>query len=223
MSALRLLIGKDFTSELRSKETLSVHVAMSLMLTTVVSLSLQSSFLAGPELTRVFPALLWLIFIFSSTLSVARTLEYEFEDMAIEGLRLIGVNLSLIFAAKIILLVCLLAIGNLVAFVSLAILLNLSIFGILPVYFVVLLLVLLGFAPLALLFSAMTMRAKLKGLLLPMIIIPLLFPLIFAAVELTTALVLKEELGLHWFCLLLVFDLLYLSLSAYFFGEAIKS
>lgn len=216
------LLKKDFIAEYRSKETLTLNIALSILLAITVSLALQSSFLSTEYLLKAFPALQWLIFIFSATLAASRTLEYEVEDGALDGLRLSGANLYLVFASKLILLMVIFLVGNALSYLTLCTFLNLPIIGLLFQYLGIAFLVLAGFAPLSLLFSAMTMRARLKGLLMPLLLIPILFPLIFGAVELTTGLVLGEDLSGPWVALLIAFDLLYLVLSIYFFAETVK-
>ncbi|HJY07236.1 MAG TPA: heme exporter protein CcmB, partial [Bryobacteraceae bacterium] len=64
-------------------------------------------------------------------------------------------------------------------------------------------------------FGAMTVNLKLRELMLPVLIYPLLMPLLMAAIELTNNLLMNQVTvdSLLWGRVLLVFDIVYTSLG----------
>ena len=78
-------------------------------------------------------------------------------------------------------------------------------------FIVVSVLTVIGYSALSTVVAAITSTSRLKNLLLPLLLIPMLFPLFFASVELTTQLMEAKSLAYDgfWFSLLLVLDLVY--------------
>jgi len=72
-----------------------------------------------------------------------------------------------------------------------------------------------GIAILGAAFGAMTVNLKLRELMLPVLIYPLLMPLLMAAIELTNNLLMNQVTvdSLLWGRVLLVFDIVYTSLG----------
>jgi heme exporter protein B len=85
-------------------------------------------------------------------------------------------------------------------------------------------LVVVAYAALSSLLAGIAVQARLKGLLLPLILLPLIFPLFFAALELSSALLIGGSFAWSsfWFKLLLLLDLLYLLLGLNLFEYVVK-
>lgn len=211
MNALFALIRKDLVIELRTKETIGVNLFLSIVVAVVAALGAQSAFIAGDVITRLFPALLWISFLFAATLAAARSFEPELEHMAIEGYLLSGAPPSLIFLSKWFSTTVIMMLGQIVNLVALGVLLDVPV----GVWFfdllVVSALVVLGFAALTTLLGGVSSTSRLKGILLPVILFPLSFPLFFAAIELSMGVVVGEGLALQspWFSLLVGLDVVY--------------
>jgi heme exporter protein B len=219
------LLKKDLRSELRGKEVLILHLTISLLLAAVVGLGIQNAFLTRDQIQALSPLFIWLIFIFAGTVSVARSFEYESNFRAIDGVILTGFPAGLVFLSKCLANVLVILLGHLVSISALAVLLNLSILSVLAQLLLLSLLVCFGYSALATLLSAITASSRLKGMLLPLILMPLLFPLFFGAIELTAQLFSygSVDFSSGWLSLILVFDLLYLvvamNLFEYSLGE----
>lgn len=176
------LIRKDLLLELRTKESLSVLVATSILLSTLVSYGVQGSFIEPETVGKLYPTLFWLICIFASTLSISRSFEYEAEGSAMEGVLLTGVSPSLIFLSKFLINFILSWLGYLIIHFVLAGLLGVTIKTQEGTHYIVTGLFAFGYSALATLLAAMTVRSRLRGALLPLILLPILFPLLFAAI-----------------------------------------
>ena len=115
MSTFFILLKKELTLELRRKESLGLVGALSILMGAVAGLGLQSAFLDPNEELQVFSVLIWVVFLFNGTLCVSRSLEYELEDMALEGLRLSGVGSATLYLSKCISNCVVILIGHLIA------------------------------------------------------------------------------------------------------------
>lgn len=211
MKALFSLIRKDLLIELRTKETIGVNLFLSVVIAVVAALGAQSAFIAGDFVARLFPALLWISFLFAATMAAARSFEPELEYMAIEGYLLTGASPSLIFVSKWISTAVVMMLGQIVNLVALGVLLDVPIFSWFSDLVLVSLLVVLGFAALTTLLGGVSSTSRLKGILLPVILFPLSFPLFFAAIELSMGVVVGDGLAVQspWFSLLVGLDVVY--------------
>jgi len=220
----RALFKKDFLTEFRTKETLTLQFCMSLLLATIVSVGANSTFLTHAQVQQIFPMLIWVIFIFSATVSISRSYEYEFQNAAIEGLVLTGVSPWLIFISKFISNCIVVLIGHLISFFVLALLLNMPIIGSLGGFFLVSVAAVIGYCAISTLLTPVSLSSRLKGMLLPLILLPLLFPLLFAALEITTELFQEGHMDYEsiWASLLIGFDVIYFTLAINLFDHVIK-
>lgn len=215
MSSLLILLRKEFIQELRSREVLAIMLAMSLLLSVLSAVGVQLSFMDGAQVQKVAPLLIWLSFLFAATSALGRSFDCELQHGAIDGLKLSGVSFSVVYLAKVIASAATLFFCQCVSATVLLVLLDLSApaqWG----YFIVLsLIVVVAYTALAVLFSAVAAVSKLKGLILPLILFPLLFPIFIAAVETTNQLMLDQTFypTSFWFSLSGVLLILYLALG----------
>jgi heme exporter protein B len=104
------------------------------------------------------------------------------------------------------------------------ILFNLSSWNLVPELFVVVLLGTVGFCVLGTLLSAVTLKARAKELLLPLILFPLMVPVILATIRCMEAVLRNGELGdaLPWLRLLVGFDVIFLVVGVLIFDWVIE-
>lgn len=224
MKKLFILLKKDLSCELRAKETLALLFCLALLLSVIVAFSIGTAFLNYNQTLKVFPALIWLVFVFSATVSIARSFEYEKDNNAILGLLLTGIDPSFIYLSKLISNTLLITVSSIISFVSLVVLLNLQIFEQFHSFLILSFLASLGYSALASLLSAMSIGSKLKGMLLPLILLPFLLPLILSAIELSSGLIEHGfiEFSSIWFSILIAFDLIYIVLGINCFQYLVK-
>jgi ABC-type transport system involved in cytochrome c biogenesis permease component len=106
----------------------------------------------------------------------------------------------------------------------LSVALNVTLVGVIELMLLVGLCASTALAALSVLLGAVASTSKLRGVLMPLLALPLLFPLFFAGVELTTELVLRGaiEPASVWISLLVVINALYLVLGVNLFEVAVR-
>jgi len=218
------LLRKDLLIELRGREVFAVTVGLSLMLAVVAAFGIGTAFLNPPQLSAVFPAIAWLIFIFAATVGLGRSLEAETQDAAIEGLLVAGVSPPQIYSAKVFSNSLVLCLGQLIGMCLLALLLAINLSDAWSALFLISALVVFGYSALATLLTALCATSSLRGVLLPLILLPVIAPLFFSAIELTHEALENGRLALDspWLSLLVGLDVVYFLLGLNLYGAAIK-
>lgn len=200
---------KDALSELRGR-----HATVSTLFFAAVVLLL-FGFALGPDSARLAaaaPGFLWLAVVFAGLLAVSRLHLLETDDGALEQLALYPVSRRAIYAGK--------ALGGLGVMLLLGVLV-LGAVGILfavdigaawPALLVTVILGALGVAAVGTFYAGITVRLRAREVMLPLLILPVLAPLLLAAVKATAAALAGDPLGElgAWLQLLAAFDLLML-------------
>lgn len=184
-STLVILLRKDFTLELRNRETVTVLFSLSILLSLIIAVGVNGAFLNPSQLQRVFPALWWIASVFVATLAIGRSFEYESEHMAYEALLLSGVPAALLYASKVLVNFVVMAVGCLFTLFILAGLLDVRALPNAGTLILISIVVMFGYSALSTLLSALAAGSRLKTMLLPLLLLPLVFPLFFSALELS--------------------------------------
>jgi heme exporter protein B len=204
---------KDLSIEIRTKESLNAAGAFSITILLLLSFAFDPS----PEMLRdISGGLLWLVFIFAGALvfnrGFARELPNECLDALLAGpLSPAALTLGKAFANFAMLLVI-----ELVSLFVFGIFYNVRWWlrpGELAFVFA---LGTWGVAVVGSIFGALTVNLRLRELMLPVIVYPLLIPLLIAAIELTKTCLNNQPLAadqLLWVRVLLVFDFIFTALS----------
>lgn len=204
---------KDLKSEIRGKETLNASLSFSI----VILLLFSFAFGADSEVVQeISGGLLWLVFAFSGALVVNRSFARDLPNDCLDALIASPVPASAILLGK--------AVANFVLLLTLE-MISFPIFGIFynvawtKQFWPLMLTVALatwGMSVVGTIFSAMTVNLRLRELMLPMLVYPILIPCLLAAIELTAKLVAGEPLAgdkLLWLRVLTGFDIIYTALA----------
>ena len=224
LKTLGILIHKEWRLEWRSKELFTLLACNAVLFSVLVGAGVSSAVLDAATTEKIYPMLLWVVFMLSSTTSVTRFNEQELEGRGFEGLLLSGVSGAQMYLAKMVVM----TLFFFVSFVLLVLLLALSLDK--DVGAVLGALCMVGFgassalAALLTLLAAVASTSKLKGILLPIISIPVLFPVFLCGMEMTTELVLNGALaeGTPWPLVLLCAQTFYLVAGINLFEMAIR-
>lgn len=221
LAVARAIAAKDLRAELRGRQA----VTSTLFLAAVTLLIF--GFALGPDRARLAaaaPGLLWLAVILSGVLALGRLHHLEMEDGAFELLGLYPVSRAAIYLGK--------ALGGLAAMLALGalvlpltvILYELDVAASLPGLFLVLALGALGFAAIGTLYAGLTVRLRAREVLLPLLLLPVVAPLLLAAVSATTGLLAGDPFGevVAWLQLLVGFDLAMLLAGGLTYGLALE-
>ncbi len=207
------LAHKDALSELRGR----VATGTTLFFGAIVLLLF--GFALGPDATRLTeaaPGLLWLAIVFAGLLAVGRLHDVETEDGALEQLALYPVSRHALYAGKVLAgFVAMLVLGG-VLLPVVALLYRVDVLAAAIPLSATLLLGAAGFAAVATCYAALTVRMRSREVLLPLLVLPVVAPMLLAAVKATTLSLGGDpfgELG-AWLALLAAFDVLMLVAGA---------
>jgi heme exporter protein B len=217
-----LLFWKDALLELRRRESLLTMFFFGTLLLFVFQFAFD---LTTESVSALVPGLLWLAFLFTGTLGLAQLFQAEREQHNFDALLLAPLDTGALFLAKAGFNLALMAVVELVVIPLFWVLFNLPSWNLLPQIFLVTLLGTIGFCALGTLMSAVTLRARARELLLPLVLFPLMIPVILATIrcleEVLRAGQLVEEIA--WLRLLLGFDVIFLTAGVIIFDWVVES
>jgi heme exporter protein B len=212
---------KDARAELRGRQaTVSTLFFAALVL-------LLFGFALGPDarrLTDAAPGLLWLAIVFGSLLSVARLHQLEIEDGALEELARYPVERYAIYLGKTLAgLAAVLVLGG-VLLPVVAILYGISLSSAWPALVATVVLGAVGLAAVGTFYAGVTVRMAAREVMLPLLMLPVVAPLLLAAVKATTAALAGNPLGDlgAWLQLLAAFDLVMIVAGAATYGYLLE-
>jgi heme exporter protein B len=205
------IAAKDLRAEWRTKEALNASVAFSMVMLVLFS------FAIDPESMPDFAGgLLWLIFSFAGALILNRSFAREMQNDCLDALVSSPVPSSAIFLGKTLANFAMLLAVELVCLPAFGIFYGISWTTFLPSLASVILLGTWGLTVVGTMFSALTVNLRLRELMLPTLVYPVMIPALMAAMELTRDLLNNIPLGgdnLIWMRLLVVFDIIFTALS----------
>ena len=204
---------KDLRSEIRTKETLNASLSFAVVILLLFSFAFEPTSEALEEMSG---GLLWLVFAFAGALVVNRSFARDLPNDCLDALIASPISSAALFLGK--------AIANVFLLLALE-LISLPIFGLFynidwtRQFWPLMLTVFLaswGISVVGTVFSAMTVNLRLRELMLPMLVYPILIPCLLGAITLTADLVAGKPLAANnevWLRLLIGFDIIYTALS----------
>src|SRR6266581_5155037 len=209
LSNASALLGKELRTEFRSRELLTTTVVF--ILTVVVLFSFTFDPSAG-ESRRFGPGLLWLAFLFAASLMLQPCFLREQNNDTLSALRLSVSDPFAIFFAKMAANTLFLLLTELLMLPFFAGFFNVRVLPVLPQLVLVLFLGSLGIAVPGTAFSAISSQARMRELMLPLLLLPLLTPILIASTEVTAALLEPEPaLRLAGLGILVAFNVVFLT------------
>jgi len=224
LKGLGALIEKELRLEVRGKETVTLLFCNAVIAAALVGVGTSSAFLDALNRSKIFPMLLWALFLLSATASVVRAYEQELENRGFEGLLLAGATGPQMYLAKFIVTSLLYACHFTILSVVLGVALDQSLAGKLGALLVVGCGASTALAAVTVLLSGIAGTSRLRGVILPVIALPLLFPVFFAGVELTAQLVVSGgiEPTTVWPTILVCANAVYVVLGINLYEAAIR-
>jgi heme exporter protein B len=217
-----LLLWKDLLLELRRRDSLLTMFFFGTLLLFVFHFSFD---LPPDRVAEMAPALLWLAFLFTGTLGLTQLFQVERENHCFEALLLSPLDRGALFLAKSCFTLLLMFLVEAIVMPLFWILFNLQGWNLLPQLFLVTLLGTVGFCVLGTIMSAITLRARARELLLPLVLFPLMIPVILATIRCMENIMSAGELGAawSWLRLLLGFDVIFVTVGILMFDRVIES
>ncbi len=177
------VVGKDLTAELHTREIFSAMAVFAILAMLIFSFALD---LRGAVARAAAPGVLWSAIAFAGTLGLSRSMAREQESGGMDGLLLSPADRTVILFGK--------ALGSLVVMVALeavlvplaTVLFNVNLLN--PGVVAVLVLGTVGYALVGTLLAAMAVNTRAREVMLPILLLPLVVPLLIAAVQATSGL-----------------------------------
>jgi len=216
LSNTSALLGKELRTEVRSRELLTTTVVFILIVIVLFSITLHPT---TSESQRLGPGLLWVAFLFAASLMLQPCFLREQTNDTLSALRLSVSDPFAIFFAKMAANTLFLLLTELLMLPFFAGFFNVRVLPVLPQLVLVLFLGSLGIAVPGTAFSAISSQARMRELMLPLLLLPLLTPILIASTEVTAALLEPEPaLRLAGLGILVAFDVVFLT-ALWLFGE----
>jgi heme exporter protein B len=211
-----LLLRKDLLLEWRRHESFMTMFFFGALLLFVFNFSFD---LSPARVTELAPALLWLAFLFTGTLGLTQLFEAERENHGLDALLMSPMDRGALFLAKTCFNTILIVLVELVVMPLFWILFSIPSWRPLPGLFAIVFLGTVGFSVLGTVLSALTLKARARELLLPLILFPLMVPVILATIRCMETWLRLGELGdaLPWLRLLIGFDVIFLTIGILIF------
>ncbi len=213
------VLGKDLLLDLRTRDRLGHMAVFAALVVVLLGLTLPSS--RGARADWI-PALLWIVFLFTSLLGLSRSFQAETDEGAVSLLMQAPCDRGWVFLGK--------AVANLIALFGLqvwtailfSVFLDVEWGPALPAALGIALLGATGLSALGSLLSAMSMFVRFRDFLFPILLFPLVLPLLVMTSRMTeTALEGGAISGLAWFVLVL-YDWIFVWIGYFVFDYVLE-
>ena len=214
--AAGVILAKELRTEFRSRELLVTTAVFVVIVIFLFSFTFNPT---SEESRRFGPGLLWLAFLFAGSLMLQTSFLREQTNDTLAALRLAPIDPFSILAGKMAANFLFLLLVEVILLPFFAVLYNVAIFPVLGRLIVILALGTIGLAATGTVFSAVAAQARLRELLLPLLLLPVLAPVLIASTEATIG-ILRDppELSRFWLVFLVCFDVVFLT-AAWMVGE----
>ena len=207
------ICGKDLRSEFRTKEALNASLAFALVILLLFSFAFDPS---SEQINEISGGLIWMAFAFAGALILNRSFARELFNDCLDALIYSPVPGSALFLGKALASYVLLLIVELVSFPIFGLFYNVQWARKFGWLLFVLLLASWGLTVVGTMFSALTVNLRLRELMMPMLLYPMMIPGLMAAMQLTTQLLAGQPIsgdGYTWLRLLIGFDIIFTALA----------
>jgi len=209
------ILAKELRSEFRTRELLNTTVVFVLIVVVLFSFTFDPT---DAEARRFGPGLLWIAFLFAGSLMLHPSFAREQTNDTLYALRLAPVDPFAILLGKILANFVFLTVAELLLLPVFSVLYDVSLVPVLGRLLLVLALGTLGLTVTGTVFSAVAAQARMRELLLPLLLLPVLTPVLVASVEATAGLLADvPEWRAEWVKVLVGFDVIFLTASYFLF------
>lgn len=208
---IQFIVQKDLLTEMRTRESFPQMIAFAVLLLVIINITLQ----IGTVVQEVLPGILWIIVIFAGVLGLNHSLALEHENDCLQGLRTCPVPRCALYLGKMVGNFLYMALLELILWPVVMILFNLPPGWFLLPLAVIFILTALGFASIGTLFAFISANTRMREVLLPMLLFPIILPLLLAAVKSTGKILAQKpwiEIRVE-LQFLIVFDLVFWGLA----------
>ena len=211
-----VLLGKELKTEFRSRELLTTTIIFVIIVLVLFSFTFDP---LSDEARRFGSGLLWLAFLFAASLMLQPCFLREQTNDTLSALRLSVSDPFAIFLAKLAANTLFLLVTELLLLPVFAVMYSVPVIGVLHWLVLVFFLGSLGVSIAGTALSSISAQARMRELLLPLLLLPILTPILIASTEVTAAL-LDRSPYVQWkgIGFLVAFDIVFLT-ALWLFGE----
>ncbi len=214
-----IILWKDILSELRTRDIVVSMFVFALLVIVIFNFALDPG---AQNIEVVGPGILWTAFAFAGMLALNRTFVREKDRGCLEGLMLCPVEREVIYVGKML--------GSFIFMLAVEVII-LPVFCFLldvplstiPQLILVTVLATIGFVAVGTLFSAIAVNTRAREIMLPLLFLPMVIPVIIAAVESSASVLSVGSLSWDWLGMIIAFDVIFVVISAFVFEFALES
>lgn len=220
MKPLTSIFVKDIVIEMRSKESVFSMMMFALLVLVIFNFAFEPS---GAERPLIAPGTLWVALAFTGIIGLNRSLSMELDNDCLQGLLLAPLSRGDLYLGKVASNFAFIVMAELVVLPLFAVLNNLR-FNLQFLYIAgVTLLGTFGFTAIGTILSMISANTRMKEVMLPVLQIPLTFPVIMSAVEAISLILSETYTGISaWLSVLAGFSIVYLVASYLLFEFVVE-
>lgn len=219
LKAIRVLVWKDLVQEWRSRDMLTAMLAFAVLTLFIFN---YATILTPENRTAAAAGIVWVVIIFAGTLGLNRSFTAEQDQGCFDALVMAVPDLAVIYIGKLVtnLLVMIFLAALVIPVFSL--LYNINLFQ--GAFLSVLLLGAWGYSAAGTLIAGMTVQTRMRDLLLPVMLFPILMPVNMAVVKAASSVLSAAPLPefQSWLTLLAVYDIIVTVISIMVFEYVIQ-
>jgi heme exporter protein B len=219
MQSVFAVVWKDLAAELRSRELLGAMLVFALLVIMIFNFALELSIRTMETVTS---GVLWVTFTFAGTLGLNRSMAIEKDRGCLDGLLLAPVDRSALYFGKMLGNLIFMFIVEAIVLPIFSLLYNVNLFE--PRLLVVILLGSLGYAAVGTLLASMSVQARTRDVLLPILLFPIVLPIIVAAVKASNNILLGFEMAeiWPWLNILIAYDVIFIAVAFMVFDYVVE-
>jgi heme exporter protein B len=219
LKAVAAVVWKDLRAELRSRELFSAMLVFSALMIIIFNFALELDVKVRQSVTA---GVLWSTFAFAGTLGLNRSMAIEKDRGCLDGLLLAPVDRSAIYFGKVISNLAFMLIVEVIVLPAYSVLYNINLF--IPGLLLVILLGSIGYAAVGTLLATMSTQTRTRDILLPILLLPIAFPLLLAAIKASSGFLTgadMEEILLP-LNLLIAYDIIFMAVAFMVFDNVVE-
>jgi heme exporter protein B len=219
IKAVAAVVWKDLRAEFRSRELFSAMLVFSALMIVIFNFALELDVKVRQSVTA---GVLWSTFAFAGTLGLNRSMAIEKDRGCLDGLLLAPVDRSAIYFGKVLSNLAFMLIVEVIVIPAYSVLYNINLF--IPGLLLIILLGSIGYAAVGTLLATMSTQTRTQDILLPILLLPVAFPLLLAAIKASTGFLTGAELAdiLLPINLLIAYDIIFIAVAFMVFDAVVE-
>ena len=219
LKAIAAVVWKDLRAEFRSRELFSAMLVFSALMIVIFNFALELDVKVRQTVTA---GVLWSTFAFAGTLGLNRSMAIEKDRGCLDGLLLAPVDRSAIYFGKVISNLTFMLIVEAIVLPAYSVLYSVNLF--IPGLLMIILLGSIGYAAVGTLLAAMSTQTRTQDILLPILLLPVAFPLLLAAIKASNGFLTGVDLSeiLLPINLLIAYDVIFIAVAFMVFDAVIE-